>query len=395
VRQMQALDWEGGTKSDFMERVLQRITQGFRLPMAVTTDFLPFLRELARLGLITLTKVEDPMLTRPMEISPKFTVQDWLGINFNNERGWQEAVNIFEDRIVGRFLEPIRRIEGYEFAGFAVLALDCLLIETLQQFLDGKKESTNVRDAFVRFLTQTSFGEFIDEKMAHMFYEQFRNGILHQAEIKGTSRVRTDKGLPLVSFSPDCNGLIVNRKLFHQHLIQEFTHYVGELRKPDSQLRANFKKKMEFICSSIGIYYFAYGANMLMSKITDRSLSARALSPAKLKGYRLVINKKSKDGSGKANLMKSEGDEVWGVLYEMDENDLVNLDRHEGGYRRECFELWTDAGKTVKAFAYISSKLTNSLPTYEYKMLLVNGAREHGLPATYVGFLEQLPSQPE
>jgi hypothetical protein len=34
-------------------------------------------------------------------------------------------------------------------------------------------------------------------------------------------------------------------------------------------------------------------------------------------------------------------------------------------------------------------------PSERYRTLLVAGAREHGLPAAWVAFLESLPAQPE
>lgn len=245
VRQMKTLDWRGGTKSEFIEGVRERVTKGFRLPMVVTTDFMGFLRELDRLGLITLITLEHNL----MWISPNYSDQDWRILDFSKETDWQKAIEIFADRIHGRFLKPISMFEkDYDYAGFAVLALDCLLIETLQQFRMGKAKtpSGKVEENFISFLTETSFREFFNQDTAKMFYQQFRNGILHQAEVKGTSRIRRTGDL--VTLTLDGNGLIINRKLFHKQLVQEFTDYMDKLRNPaNRQLRVNFKKKMDYI----------------------------------------------------------------------------------------------------------------------------------------------------
>ena len=69
-----------------------------------------------------------------MRISPRYTSTDWKQITFEKNEHWHLAVDIFKDRIRERFLDPIDRIEKCQYAGFAVLALDCLLIEMLQQF---------------------------------------------------------------------------------------------------------------------------------------------------------------------------------------------------------------------------------------------------------------------
>lgn len=192
-------------------------------------------------------------MTKPMRISPHFTVDDYRSLAFSTEEEWQKAVKILEDRIRGRFLRVIEFIESYEYSGFAILALDCLLIETLQQFREGvpKTPVRKSKEYFVRFLTETSFGKFFNRNLANMFYEQIRCGILHQAEIKGSSRVLIRPQAPLVSLADDRNGLVVNRELFHGQLIKEFEDYVSLLRKnnpPDEKLRRNFKRKMDYIC---------------------------------------------------------------------------------------------------------------------------------------------------
>lgn len=190
-------------------------------------------------------------MTEPMRISPKYSVDDWKTLTFSTEKEWQEAVSIFEDRIRGRFLDIIAHIEGLEYAGFAVLALDCLLIETLQQFREGRKRtpSRKSKEYFARFLTETSFRNFFTGEMAEMFYEQIRCGILHQAEVEASSRVLIRQGVPLVNATEDYKGLVINRRLFHQQLLKVFEEYVYSLRDASNdELRSKFRKKMNYIC---------------------------------------------------------------------------------------------------------------------------------------------------
>ena len=193
------------------------------------------------------------MMTEPLRISPRFTVDEWKDLHFLTEEQWQKAIDVFEDRIRGRFLKFIKLIERYTYSGFAVLALDCLLIETLQQFRKGVFETPprESKEYFVEFLTETSFADFFDSALAEMFYDQIRCGILHQAEIKSSSRVLIRHQALLVSFTDDKEGLVINRKLFHRQLVKEFENYVAQLRKkdpPNKDLRQKFKNKMDYIC---------------------------------------------------------------------------------------------------------------------------------------------------
>ncbi len=76
----------------------------------------------------------------------------------------------------------------------------------------------------------------------------FRNGILHQAEIKGSSRILISKETPLVEVANDDNGLIINRYKFHEQLVKEFKDYIDKLKKNNPDLRKKFKYKMDAIC---------------------------------------------------------------------------------------------------------------------------------------------------
>ena len=57
-------------------------------------------------------------------------------------QSWKRALEIFDDRIQGRFFEPINTLKGKDINqnGFAVMALDCLLVETLYQFYSSITE---------------------------------------------------------------------------------------------------------------------------------------------------------------------------------------------------------------------------------------------------------------
>lgn len=144
------------------------------------------------------------------------------------------------------------------------------------------------------------------------------------------------------------------------------------------------------------VLYFAYGSNMLSERLCSRVLSAKAIGCARLEDWRLVFNKRSIDGSAKANLIESLGDTTWGVLYEIDAQDLERLDRVEGGYKRISVRARKSDGETVEAVTYVSAELTDEQIAYDwYKDTVITGAREHNLPQEYIAYLERLPSKPD
>lgn len=167
---------------------------------------------------------------------------------------------IFKDRISGRFLGPINliakdRVIG-PFAGFAILALDCLLIETLNQFYQGLNETPkNHREQFWLFFKGSEyFKKHFTRKTAGIFYDHVRCGLLHQAQTKKQTFIRADQPTmiqPINDKPSGGTGIIVDRVKFHQALEQELASYVRKLERDGAAegiLRTNFAKKMEIIC---------------------------------------------------------------------------------------------------------------------------------------------------
>jgi hypothetical protein len=185
-----------------------------------------------------------------MRISRNYKTEHWKALSFSTEDDWQKAVDMLADRIGTRYMEHINALLKRKTSGFVVLALDCALIETLQQFRLGEQEtpSGQGRQHFVGFLTQTSFKDYFDEPKAGLFYTTIRCGLLHQTEAKSNSRVKRGS-LPLVSYSRDHRGVVINVHLFHEILQKVIAEYLAELRKPESvAARTAFRTKMKFIC---------------------------------------------------------------------------------------------------------------------------------------------------
>ena len=96
-----------------------------------------------------------------------------------------------------------------------------------------------------------------------------------------------------------------------------------------------------------------------------------------LPDYEMVFNKHSNDG-GKANIMYSPGDIVEGILYSMNEEDLLILDKFEGvaakQYKRYEIEVWDNNKNSIPAVAYKALN-TGKLfaPTEEYLNYILEG----------------------
>ena len=183
-----------------------------------------------------------------------WTVKDWNKLDFTNEGDWQTAISIFEDRFRGRYFDVIDQIRELEFSGFAIMSLLCLLVETLEQFHRGEDETPFRKQVeyFSAFLERTAFSKSFDNSnKREAFCRMIRNGLLHQAEVKGASRILIRTGTPMVVYKSDPPGLEINRDCFYVFMVEVFQTYVNQLRDAnysDRVLRNNFRKKMNFIC---------------------------------------------------------------------------------------------------------------------------------------------------
>lgn len=206
-----------------------------------------------------------------------FTGRQWEGLRPKLDDGdsdaWDCAIAVFERRIRERFLTPIdslvncdskHDVESHEsdppdcstlpddgdrrvvVPGFAIMALCCLLIETLQEFREGG-ESTAAR--IRSFLRRGSFESAFDKnKVANSFVDGVRNGILHEAETRRWTIRREDPLDGIVA--PDSGGFTVNRTAFYDAVRKEFDQYLADLHDPpDGDLRQRFIAKMDDIAA--------------------------------------------------------------------------------------------------------------------------------------------------
>lgn len=136
--------------------------------------------------------------------------------------------------------------------------------------------------------------------------------------------------------------------------------------------------------------YFAYGSNMNPEQIRRRIPEARAVGRATLKGWRLVERLY-------ADIERSRGSRVEGVLYLVTQTELNRLDLYEG-YPRvyNCVKVTVHAELMgnrmtryrVPAFTYAMTpetrKRRDGVPyPDDYRITCATGARYWGLPNVF------------
>jgi len=151
--------------------------------------------------------------------------------------------------------------------------------------------------------------------------------------------------------------------------------------------------------------YFAYGSNMDGEQINRRCASARFLTVAVLPDHKLAFSRSSFNrGCGVADVISCPGSNVWGVVYEISDEDMCELDRAEGYQpgREKNYYIRTERtvcegsvkGSPLKVLIYVVVPQPGvHLPDKEYLGLIIGGAHHWKLPTHYIDMLKKFKTK--
>ena len=144
----------------------------------------------------------------------------------------------------------------------------------------------------------------------------------------------------------------------------------------------------------VNVHYFAYGSNMNWPQMQRRCPSSRFVCVGRLVGYHFGITRHSRlRDCGTANVYPAAGKEVWGIVYDISDAELLILDSFEDGYRREILSVYPLEGgaRPLDVLIYIAAIEDNvPRPNAEYRTLIIDGAKHWNLPAPYLALLEAI-----
>jgi hypothetical protein len=133
--------------------------------------------------------------------------------------------------------------------------------------------------------------------------------------------------------------------------------------------------------------HFAYGSNMSRAQIGARCPGARPLGTATLKHWRFVIGPE-----GHGSIVPTRGGVVHGVLWRVDTRDIAAINSYEGLdsglYLRRIMPVRHGAS-VFPALVYILRRHGRGRPRPAYISLVVEAARDWGLPGRYIDGLQR------
>ena len=137
---------------------------------------------------------------------------------------------------------------------------------------------------------------------------------------------------------------------------------------------------------SSNVYYFTYGSNMDRDQMLLRAPSAALEGFARLSDFRLVFNKRGRDGTAKANIQSSveNGAFVLGGLYRMPESEFDRLRSFELGYFVTIIEVDRNGAQVLaRTFIAEANSVFTGRPDKDYIGHILKGAESLDLPEEY------------
>lgn len=193
---------------------------------------------------------------------------DWGDLN--------EIVRAYRTRLLDWYLDPAAELAKNPHFAFSVMALNCLLIETLGQLVFDRSGRYAFK-SFVREHLPVVYSAPLGKRIKHcepgkkpkmlkdvadVLYHAFRCGILHQAHLPPYAGVDPELGTPvevralgLVKYQAtgdDCPSVVLNPRILLVDLRRAFEEYFAALVDPvtEEKYRENFKSRFS---SSFGI----------------------------------------------------------------------------------------------------------------------------------------------
>ncbi len=142
--------------------------------------------------------------------------------------------------------------------------------------------------------------------------------------------------------------------------------------------------------------YFAYGSNLDREQVRERCPGSRARFRARLCDHRLdFTHYSSRWTGGAADVVPHSGDEVWGAVYELRDEDFDMLDRFERGYDRVLLTVDDDHDRARCVVSYTVREKCSFRPTRMYVQKMLHWGERWKLPPDYLARLRRLQVVPD
>lgn len=142
-------------------------------------------------------------------------------------------------------------------------------------------------------------------------------------------------------------------------------------------------------------YYFAYGTLLDIDAMRSITPTVKPLGLMKLKGFRMGFAKCQNFISGGCTLIPEEGADLYGMQYELSDEEMAILDAAAGVdddlWRHRPIEIVDEHGNVHQSSTYFIPNASGpDTPSADYVRPIFNGLQTLPFPAEYVAKMKQI-----
>lgn len=204
-----------------------------------------------------------------------------LNSNYIYNTEWEKAIMLFKNRLNRKFFNPVKTIISHqklEGEGFAIVTVQCALIESLASFRTGKIHIVKRKNTSPNYLYDGSKKMFVDflnsaeifkdnfwqlDKNenclinspfnAEDFYKNVRCGLMHESRTKAEWNINATKfdcKTHKIFLEKSNSKIKIYRTILHYRLKDYVKSYLQDLREQNKQgedLRRFFARKLDHL----------------------------------------------------------------------------------------------------------------------------------------------------
>ena len=170
--------------------------------------------------------------------SPSFKFKD---IDWENK---DQLIEAFSDRVCGFYLNPAEKLNSNK-DGFATGLLCIATVDFLARIAMGKRKRPGPR---IREWIEGSIKEFKGNNLSRKFYEDFRNGLIHEGRIKNGGQFTYD----VSKIYCEDDVMLINPGMVLNSIKISFQSYLSDIKVDEEKfnefkelLMDDFKKEIE------------------------------------------------------------------------------------------------------------------------------------------------------
>jgi len=185
-----------------------------------------------------------------------------VGVKYGevNADNFHDLLDKFKKRIEWWYIKPGEGFRQCEYCGFIVMAISCIVIDTLCGYRYGKVEDTRGSD-FINFCKeyfpklkeslpincQSKYQELKGKIYAYVLYRSYRCKILHESKIQYYGGISED--IELIDYDDNCDWIVINPHGLLQETKKVLDEFINQIKK--GKYEKEFKKRFRFVFPEI------------------------------------------------------------------------------------------------------------------------------------------------